>query len=105
MLTGGEGESHGPFRFDAVSLQGQRAALGAAVPPPQASHAVQEVMQILTVFCLGLVDSTMDLPRIGGSGSGCLAGFLALGEDLSDVGVVGFVHAVSLHPADDRSTT
>jgi len=53
-------------------------------------------MECLTVFCLSLEDSTVDLPRVGRHRGGCLAGFLALGEDLSDVGVVGFVHAVSM---------
>jgi len=61
---------------------------------PPLSHAVEKVVQILAVFCLGLVDSPMDLPRIDGRGGGRLAGFLALGEDLIDVVVV--FHAVSL---------
>jgi len=63
---------------------------------PPLSHAVQEVVQILAVFCLGLVDSPMDLPRVGRLGGRCLAGFLALGEDLIDVVVV--CHAVSMAP-------
>jgi len=72
---------------------------------PQLSHAVQEVVQRLAVFCLSLEDLPMDLPRVGRLGGRRLAGFLTLGEDLSDVGVVGFVHAVSIGPRGDRSTT
>jgi len=101
LFTGESGQHvvsvvHGCL-VDAVSM----AWIGGRVNPSGTvrglSHAVEEVVQILAVFCLGLVDSTVDLPRIGGSGSGCLAGFLTLGEDLSDVGI-GFVHAVSMAP-------
>lgn len=61
----------------------------------QLSHAVEEIVQRLTILCLGLIDSGTDRAGIGRLRGGCLARGLALGEDLLHVGVV-FVHAVSL---------
>jgi len=58
------------------------------VPPCRVSHAVQEVMQGLTVLCLSLIDSPVDSTGVLCLRGGCLAGLLALAEDLSDVGVV-----------------
>ena len=63
------------------------------------SHPVQEVMQCLPILCLSLIDSPVNLTRVG-----CLGGrgghvVPTLGVDLGDVGVgSGFVHAVSMAP-------
>jgi len=77
---------------DADSMAAPGGVWGHLWTPPTLSHTVQKVMEVLTVFCLGLVDSTVDFPRVGRRGGGCLAGLFALGEDLSDVGV----HVVDL---------
>ena len=93
-FVSGEGGQHVVSVVHGLSI----AWIGGRVNPSgtvrELSHPVQEVVQILAVFCLGLVDSPVDLPRVGRLGGGCLAGFLALGEDLIDVVVV--FHAVSL---------
>lgn len=59
------------------------------VPVLRVSHAVQEIVQRLTVFCLSGKGATVDRARVGRLRGGRLAGLLALAEDLSDVGVVG----------------
>jgi len=107
LIEGAEGlglncEGH-LFCVDVVSMAPLGGVWGSWWTVPQLSHAVQEVVQRLPIFCLSLEDLPMDLPRVGRLGGGCLAGFLALGEDLIDVVVV--FHALIIHPADDRSTT
>ena len=72
---------------DVVSMAPLEGVWGSPRPPRRLSHAVQEVVEILAVFCLCLVDSPVDLPRVGRLRGGCLAGLFPLGEDLSDVGV------------------
>jgi len=52
-------------------------------------------MECFTILCFGLIGATVDRARVGRLRRGRLAGLLALGEDLLDVGI-GFVHAVSI---------
>jgi len=94
VLTSLEVVASGLVVFHADSMAPLGGVWGVEWTVPQLSHAVEEVVQRLPIFCLSLEDSPMDLPRIGGRGGGRLAGFLALGEDLLHVGVV--CHAVSL---------
>ncbi len=65
------------------------------VPVCQVSHAVEHVVDRIDVVCLSLKGPPMDGAGVVCLRGRCLAGFLALGENLSDVGVVCF-HAVSL---------
>jgi len=47
-------------------------------------------VQILLILLFGLIGATVNGAGELPLGGGCLAGILTLGEDLSDVGVVGF---------------
>jgi len=53
-------------------------------------------MQILLIVLFGLINATVNRAGKLLLSSGNFAGFLTLREDLSDVGIVCFVHAVSM---------
>jgi len=69
--------------------------------PLRLSHAIQEVGKRLLILCLGLKGATVDGARVGRLRGRCLAGFLALGVELSDVRVV--CHATIISMGGDRS--
>jgi len=65
--------------------------------------AVQEVVQISLILSFGLIDATVNSTGELTTGSRSPAGLLTLGEDLSDVGVVGLFHKASIGPPEGES--
>jgi hypothetical protein len=90
----GESDAHVVCLVDSVSMAPLGGVWGDWWTVRGLSHAVEHVVDRIDVVCLSLKGPPMDGAGVVCLRGGCLAGLLALGDDLLSVGVV--CHAVSL---------